>query len=47
MQRSAAAMQAAGNNIDETLALIAGMNTVVNFVPPCMVTYRKKDDSKR
>lgn len=29
MQRSAAAMQAAGNTIDETLALIAAMNTVV------------------
>lgn len=29
MQRSAAAMQAAGNNIDETLALIASMNTVL------------------
>ena len=29
MQRSAAAMQAAGNTIDETLALIASMNTVV------------------
>lgn len=29
MQRSAAAMQAAGNTMDETLALIAAMNTVV------------------
>lgn len=29
MQRSAAAMQAAGNTIDETLALIASMNTVL------------------
>lgn len=29
MQRSAAAMEAAGNTIDETLALIASMNTVV------------------
>lgn len=33
--RSAAAMNAAGNTLDETIALTTAANTVVNFVPRC------------
>lgn len=35
MLHSASAMHAAGNTLDETIALIAAANTVVNFVPRC------------
>lgn len=35
LQRSAAAMNAAGNTLEETAALVAAANTVVNFVPRC------------
>ena len=45
--RSASAMEAANNTLDETIALATSMNTVVDFVPPCLVTNCKKDDSKR
>lgn len=39
LQRSAAAMKAAGANIDETIALITAANTVVNLCHAAMVTW--------